>query len=684
MNVARRRRTSAEAADHGPSGFANRSVMTYAQWMRPIVADYFPARVMLFVVLFFLYLYSVVDVRLDFPACDILFLWNVRYFTDFVGQPGSLMIWTDNLLVQLCYLGWPGAIVLATSAWLLLVSTIGFMNVLGRARIGGTWAIPAILVTALYGSYTFPRAMLVGLALAVTTANVWCRLPVRRPGLRLAAFATISVALYYVVGEAYYGFAACCVIHEALAEKRRIAGVLFALAALAVKYGLDALLAHVNLASNNFHVLSLVKHASSQLTWSAMILYGYFPACALLVVYRQAVFASIRTPFKRYHTSGEKANSLEPDKAGRHGTTVHPDRVAAGEGILEVLRWTCGTVLVLAPAAAAGLFFLDRESKSLLGIQYCAEHRLWDALLEEAATLPIDSYSSCVNHDVNLALYHTGRLPYQMFSYPQIRSPFLDMPDGLAPSLIRKPNDLLFELGRVAEAERLSLEMLERWPSGGAIKRLALIKMVKGQSAAASVFLKVLRDDLIWGRWAEEQLQRLATDPELAGDEEIQRARRLMISKDDFQRTYEFRPNGRFYIDPGEWFLSLLKHNSENRMAFEYLMAICLQMRNVQAVTRLSSHLDDITYKGIPPLYEEAAIICLLEHPDRHENVVKTNSEVFFRGQKISVSTMNRFRRFQAIVSPFGGINEKADSAVARELGDSYFYYYYFSSRKRS
>ena len=172
------------------------------------------------------------------------FLWNVRYFTDFLGQPGSLLEWTDNLLVQLCYWGWPGAIAVAAAAWLLLVSTIGLMNALGRASIGGTWVIPGLLLVMLYSSYLFPTSAVVGLALAMTAANVWCRMPAWRPWRRVCrSLSRFRPCLYYVVGEAYYCFAACCAIHEALARRRRLSGVLFLLAAVGVKFGLDAVLA---------------------------------------------------------------------------------------------------------------------------------------------------------------------------------------------------------------------------------------------------------------------------------------------------------------------------------------------------------------------------------------------------------------------------------------------------------
>ena len=212
--------TSAECSDHDAAEL-DASVVATVSALRPIAGllfSLFPPRVVLFVVLFAWYLCAVVDLRLVFLARDMLFLWNVRYFTDFLGQPGSLLEWTDKLLVQLCYHGWPAAIAIAAAAWLLLVSTIGLMNALGRAQIGGTWVIPGILLVSLYSGYLFPTSVIVGLALAVTAANAWCRMPACRPWLRLLLFVAVSAVLYYVAGEAYYCFAACCAIHESLAN----------------------------------------------------------------------------------------------------------------------------------------------------------------------------------------------------------------------------------------------------------------------------------------------------------------------------------------------------------------------------------------------------------------------------------------------------------------------------------
>jgi hypothetical protein len=273
-------------------------------------------------------------------------------------------------------------------------------------------------------------------------------------------------------------------------------------------------------------------------------------------------------------------------------------------------------------------------------------------------------------------------LPYRLFSFPQPYRPVfyaVDVPgDG---ALYVKPCDLLLELGRVNDAEHVAMEMLEMHPCGGALKRLALAKLIKRQPDAAKVFLNVLRDDLVWGRWAEEYLQRLADDPELSGDKEIQKIRRLMISADDMRLTTQLLPEGGILFHDDAYLTSLMGQTRENRMAFEYFMTMCLCQDNVQGAAEAFSYLDGLSYPATPPLYEEAVLLYLDKHP---REALELDSKVYFRGRRISEQTMVKFRRLQAIAASCGGLNEKAEAAMARELGDTYFYYYFFLSRKRS
>ncbi len=628
----------------------------------------FPPRLALFVLLLACYLYAIVDLRLVFEARDALFLWNLRFFTDFTGQPGSLMRWADGLLVQWCYEGWPGAIALSSLAWLLLVSTIGFMNATAHARVGGTWLIPGLLLLVLPSDYYVSESLAIGLALAITAANGWARIPAQSFRLRWVCFVATAIVLYYATGTAYYSFLACCVVYEVQAAKRWVPGALLLLAGVGLKFAVDAALAHVNLASRNFHV----DFRPVALGTGALLLLCYFPVCAVVVAFRSEVGRTATDFRQRLGKFLSGSSSPKHGKGHKPARPGIPKRAGSSPAPSGLLRWTVGTALVLALAAAAGWYALDSKTKGLLEIEYCFEHQKWSQLLAKARDL--QAYSRFTNHDINLALYHTGRLPSEMFSYSQPFGILFDE-QQLGPGamkMLRKPCDLLLEMGRVNEAERLALEMLELCPTGRTLKELAVIKMIKNQPDAAKLFLNVLRDDLVLGRWAEERLQRLAADPELGGDHEIQRIRRLMLAEDDLNATCTIA-NGDVTVNYGNMFLDLLKHNDRNRMALEVLMAMHLLECNVPAVIELSPFLDHLSYPELPRHYEEAALIYGATHP---RQITATPAGLFFRGRKISETAVNNYQRVEAILKSAGGSVERAAPDVARELGDSYFAYY--------
>ena len=110
------------------------------------------------------------------------------------------MEWTDRLLVQLCYWGWPAVIAVTAAAWLLLVATIGLMNATGAGSAGapgtpGRGSCRQSCSWPICGQYQFRASTVVGLALAMTAANGWARTPIRRPSLRLVLFLMISAAV---------------------------------------------------------------------------------------------------------------------------------------------------------------------------------------------------------------------------------------------------------------------------------------------------------------------------------------------------------------------------------------------------------------------------------------------------------------------------------------------------------
>ena len=104
-----------------------------------------------------------------------------------------------------------------------------------------------------------------------------------------------------------------------------------------------------------------------------------------------------------------------------------------------------------------------------------------------------------------------------------------------------------------------------------------------------------------------------------------------MIVEDDLYTTSSFGPKLTFKVDIDGIFLHLLKRNPENRMAFEYLMAIRLCNRDVQGVIELFPFLDGLAYPETPPLYEQAAIDLPLQAPRRGDG--RRFRAVFSRSQ---------------------------------------------------
>ena len=254
------------------------------------------------------------------------------------------------------------------------------------------------------------------------------------------------------------------------------------------------------------------------------------------------------------------------------------------------------------------------DNKRILAIDYYSSHRMWDKVLQEARSVPSRIHADYVSQDVYVALCHTGRLPYDMFSYPPSRL-FVGHGYGSRGRLFsRKACDLYLELGRVNEAETIAHNALEWHRSAELLMRIALVKMIKGRGDAARLYLNVLSDDLLYGRRAKDYLERLRKDPDLAGEPEMLRVRSLMIREDDSSFVYIPAESGALRVSPERQLLSLLEENPRNRMAFEYLMAFRLLKTDVEALVAELPRVKMFFYPAMPPLYEEAAMLCAMDY----------------------------------------------------------------------
>jgi hypothetical protein len=313
-----------------------------------------------------------------------------------------------------------------------------------------------------------------------------------------------------------------------------------------------------------------------------------------------------------------------------------------------------GLALPFVIGVAAGGLLNNSDLKTALEVDYYACQKMWPEVLKAARCFPRDKFAS---HAVNRALYHTGRLTEDMFAYPQSFEMLL------IPATARVPMywasfDTFIDLGQVNLAGYLlSLSMEANGERPIILKRLALVNMAKGNTGEARACLGALSKTLFDAEWAREYLEKIEADPNLSTDTEVQRLRSFMADKDRCFREVKIDMN---------MLLDLLDKSRQNRMIFEYSMAVYLLTLQLDRFMENLNRLDDFDYLWIPRVYEEAILIY------DYINGVKT----IVPGREIRSDTRKRFEGFMFVyLGRYKSDKQAAFDELAKDYGDSYFFY---------
>ncbi len=602
--------------------------------------------------LFYLYLWLYVDLRLlahgaglitNFPA----FFTGWTYFREFTTYPGGIVHYAAAFLSQLFYAGWAGAGVATLHAWLTCACTGYILRRFGLP--GARWLrfVPALLLLAVYTQLTYHFITAAALTVALLFTCLYLRLtggPVTPSprGLRPAAFVFLSLVLYPLAGGAYLVFAILCAAYEILSRRlTHGAACLLAGAILPYVVGVWGFSARPANAYTNLLPFLWETFTLRGADEGIVLIYVYFalvPALALLGIPWQ-----MRTLLPRKAHPAEKGRQPKPRRPGRL-----PPR------LLPALRWTFEPVILLALAGGIVRYAPDEYRRALFEVDFYASRQRWPRVLQVGRR-----YSAVrpIAQAIDRALYHTGRLGYDLFAYPQSPDALLLTNQTFVSDFWRKI-DLYLELGHLNLAENALCECTESYGEQPYIlKRLALINLVKGRTQSAEVYLRALCRTLPERGWARAYLRRLAEDPELRTDAEIQHLRRVMVREDRVAT-----------ISPKDKLLDLLKTNPSNKMAFEYLMALYMMTGRLDSLAELYPQVDQMGYQELPRLYQEALLL----------HVVRTKAPFDLRGYANSPDLYRRFEDFNAIIKQHGNNPKAAFAELARRYGDSYFFYHLY------
>jgi hypothetical protein len=602
---------------------------------------------LLFFVLYYLYLWMVVDLRLIYHGGGVVLNFPVFYlewefFQKTALSPGGLVEYVSAFLAQFFYIGWAGTLIATIQVWLIWLCTGSILRRAGGRQLDLVCFTMPILLLTFYTWYEYPFGIAMDLLAALGFVNLYMWASSKPRPKDLATFMVLSIICYITAGGAYLLFAAVCGIWELLIRRRPTIVVAFLLTVAAVLYIVSTIVFDVGIIDilNNF----MPRFDRGELNYAAKITIAYLldllTPMALIGLWLAELLS--RTKSSRTPTDAS-SKIIKENKENRFS---------------RFIAWSAGKaasisalVAIVAGALVVSLCY-DSRVKTLIAVDYYASNKMWREVLETSSRFPNHKF---INQAVNRALYHTGRLGDDMFLYQQ-------QPDALL--MLSRSNpvcwwwgfDTCIDLGHMNVAEYYLVFCMDTYGERPIfLKRRALVNMVKGNLGTARVCLGTLSKTLFDAGWAREYLEKIEADPNLSTDKEFQQLRSMMPAIDrDFGSLNE------------NIFLDLLDKNKHNRMAFEYLEAFYLLTIQLDKFVANLNRLNDFDYAGIPRVYEEAILL--------YGYNTKKKFEV--PGREISAESRERFNNFlKVLFGRYGGDKKAAFYELAKDYGDSYFFY---------
>ena len=205
------------------------------------------------------------------------------------------------------------------------------------------------------------------------------------------------------------------------------------------------------------------------------------------------------------------------------------------------------------------------KAEKVMQYDFMARHQQWNRILETAnREKPNNQIGVTVQ---NLALAMHGVLLDQLFNYNQNGIAGL-LPDVKEDATSPLPTaEAFYQLGMINVAQRTVFEaqeaILDFQKSARCYKRLAQTNLINGQYEVARKYLSALQKTLFYRDWANETLSLLGDEAAIAKHPEYGHLRQWNY-KDDSYFSDHTTP---------EMLESLYSHNTDNRMAYQYLLA---------------------------------------------------------------------------------------------------------------
>ena len=581
------------------------------------------------------------------------FMTGWSFLRDSLGVPGGFVVYIAGFLSQGYYHSWLGALIIVLTALCLGELSRRHFVAAGYTHSTILTCFPGIMIFLLYSRYKHPLSACLVVSLGLYFSLVFEKLPLRKTSIRIVAYCLLVAVGFWLMGAGgVLVFLLMTVVYGIFVHRNWGLTILAVPASVVLTWGLAQ---YLFVLPPQQALLSLTPFSpiitlgmKTFLRVLIFLLYGFVPFTASIMFLGNIVSSKHKQTRKvRLKTKkGEKTHAV----AGQKKISLASFRKPAVIAVPIVLM-------------GMGLYFsYNQMIKAFVLSNSYSRQKQWGKVIELSHNLPKGKTNPYFNHDIIRALYHTGRLPYDLFNFPQTPQALMLTHEEKESCLTQlKLCDVFMELGHVNRAEKEASELLAaKSHSGIALEKLAWINIFKRQTDTARIYLNALKKDLISRNTADALLSSLNNGFPPYQTAYIDKIRSYMHEEGNPYR-------GKESID--EILLGLLEQNPRNQMAFEYLMACYLLTGRPDKVVENIEHLNDLGYQGIPTLYEEAILI-YFGVQGQQVNLNKFN---------IRRETIQRYMKFVQLRKAMQTVNPQAVlNRLIQEFGSSYFFYFSF------
>jgi hypothetical protein len=587
-----------------------------------------------FLFLFFYYL-LVFDPSLYYHYHQPIFFFDKTYLKEFLLYPGGAVELITQFFLQFFYFNLFGAFFVSALSSSVFIIIYKFIKKIGGFKYSLILSfLPVFSLLIIQNHYNYPLILTVKYLFALILFLVYVKTPERYKAFLIP----LSCLVYYILGGGIYLFyIVLCVLHELLfredSKKYIYAGlnvvVYLIYSYIAARYLFIITLkeAYLYIAPHRFYIWPFNFNPSLYF----YLFFLFFPALQIaLFVYLRYTKVKVK-----------KQNKL---LAGFHSISAQ-------------------SILIILAAVLLLTFSFDWQEKKKIQIDYLAEQGRWNELL--SISREIDKYNFRVFFNVNRALYHTGQLLDNLFTYPQLigsNGLFIDKISARQAAV--SISDLYFDLGHIKAAQVMAYEGQTKFKNNPRIlKRIVITNIINEKYGVAKKFLDLLDKSILHKKWVRHYRKYLFNDSLIKSDRLIQ-LKRKQTPKSDF-----FITTG----DPEVDLMGLLIEKGNNKMAFEYLMAYYLLEYRLKDLAKHLDKFKKLGYRKYPRHIKEASLLIRAIYPSK--NIAFAYS--------INQQTIKQFDQFNRILSKFGN-KEKAKEILKKGFYNTYWYYVLYIKPNRT